>query len=222
MNKLTGKQQAFINNYLTTFNATLAAKVAGYRATSRHSFESIGSENLRRPAIRSVIDEHFRLSKMGSEQVLIELSNLAKGNSRDKIKALALLSQHHGLLDGRGSLPSEPDEKQRLEIHVKYVQPEINKLIGEVKTDIKQIDEEKDRQWKAVIAKYSHSEVAVEALTFLRDVMASKQPVDTEPDQPKPTEVEIIHPERRLAPPPVERLIRCHRTPRPNHNQRHN
>src|SRR6266700_358885 len=100
---LTGKQTAFIHAYLgeARFNATAAAKIAGYRATSQHSFEAIGAENLLKPEIRRVIDEHWKLSRMTAEECLAELTKLARGNGKDQIRALAILSQHHGLLDGR-------------------------------------------------------------------------------------------------------------------------
>ena len=49
--KLTSKPRAFALEYLVDFNATEAAKRAGYRE-SRAVLESIGSENLRKPKIR--------------------------------------------------------------------------------------------------------------------------------------------------------------------------
>lgn len=102
--RLTGKQASFVDKYLgeARFNASLAAKLAGYKATSRESFEVIGSENLTKPLIRKAIDDYFRMSRMTSDEVLNELSELARGSSKDKIRALALLSSHFGILDGAG------------------------------------------------------------------------------------------------------------------------
>lgn len=102
--RLTGKQAAFVHKYLgqARFNASLAAQMAGYRATSKHSFEAIGSENLSKPEIRKTIDEYFKISRMSAEEVITELSILARGDSKDKVRALALLSSHYGILDGAG------------------------------------------------------------------------------------------------------------------------
>ena len=46
--KLTAKQQAWIDYYKQGHTATEAARLAGYKAKSGHSFESIGHENLRK------------------------------------------------------------------------------------------------------------------------------------------------------------------------------
>lgn len=105
LKRLTGKQASFVDKYLgeARFNASLAAKLAGYKATSKHSFEAIGSENLAKSRIRKTIDEYFRMSRMTADEVLNELSELARGSSKDKIRALALLSSHFGILDGAGA-----------------------------------------------------------------------------------------------------------------------
>lgn len=52
--KLTIKQEKFCREYLVDFNATRAAKSAGYTKKSAHS---IGSENLMKPEIQSRIAE---------------------------------------------------------------------------------------------------------------------------------------------------------------------
>lgn len=70
--RLTGKQASFVDKYLgeARFNASLAAKLAGYKASSAHSFEAIGHENLSKPLVRKTIDEYFRMSRMSSDEVL--------------------------------------------------------------------------------------------------------------------------------------------------------
>lgn len=50
--ELTGKQRRFCEEYILDFNATRAAKVAGY---SEDTAYSIGSENLKKPEIKSEI-----------------------------------------------------------------------------------------------------------------------------------------------------------------------
>jgi phage terminase small subunit len=52
--KLTDKQESFCQAYLIDFNATKAAKLAGYSEDTAHS---IGWENLRKPEIQKRITE---------------------------------------------------------------------------------------------------------------------------------------------------------------------
>jgi len=214
--KLTGKQAAFVNAYLgeARFNATVAAKIAGYRANSKHSFEAIGSENLTRPGIRAAIDQHFKLSRMSAEEVLIELTTLARGQSKDKIKALALLSQHHSLLDGKW----QDRDKTPLEIQVRYVQPELDKREREVNEWMagieKEINELNDKGLKIydeAKAKFADSAEVAEFCKYYEQLLGGKawgdSNIDTNTPTEKPLEVEIIPPQRRLEPAPAERLM---------------
>jgi phage terminase small subunit len=206
--RLTGKQQAFLAEYLgpANFNATLAAQRAGYRATSKHSFESIGSENLTRPAIKAAIDEHFKAAHMSAEEVLQELSQLARGTSRDKIKALSLLAAHNGLLDGSWVSRSGQSE---VVLRVEYeTNQRINAAIHEVEKDVAKYDQEQDQKWRAVRARFVDQPAVVRALDFLRDVMAGKAEVDIEQArEPEIVEPEIIPPQRRLHAAPVEKMM---------------
>lgn len=52
--ELTGKQKRFCEEYIFDFNATRAAKEAGY---SQDTAYSIGNENLKKPEIRAYISE---------------------------------------------------------------------------------------------------------------------------------------------------------------------
>lgn len=62
--KLTLKQKAFADYYIQTGNATEAAVKAGY---SKKTAAEAGSENLRKPHIKSYIDE--RLEQISSERI---------------------------------------------------------------------------------------------------------------------------------------------------------
>lgn len=62
--KLTLKQKAFADYYIQTGNATEAAVKAGY---SKRTAAEAGSENLRKPHIKSYIDE--RLEQISSERI---------------------------------------------------------------------------------------------------------------------------------------------------------
>lgn len=53
---LTQKQLLFVESYLLLGNATEAAKAAGYSG-NRATLGAVGGENLKKPAIRAVIEE---------------------------------------------------------------------------------------------------------------------------------------------------------------------
>lgn len=73
---LSGKQIAFVNEYLVDCNATQAAIRAGY---SEKTAYAIGWENLRKPEIIEAI----RAKSMGAEEVLLSLTDIARGNIAD-------------------------------------------------------------------------------------------------------------------------------------------
>ena len=204
---LTGKQKSFVSLYLGTanFNATLAARLAGYRATTKHGFESIGSENLQRPAIAEKIDEHFKLAHVSAEEVLIELGKLARGSSKDKIKALALLSQHHGLLD-----PSKWQAKQDVQITVRYadvdrqIEDELIKYRTQVEKDVNELNRKGLATYQEVKKKFADKPDVQAFCEYYEAMLKGEQP----PEPGKPAiEVEIIPPSRTLQPAAVERMM---------------
>jgi phage terminase small subunit len=210
--KLTGKQKAFVNFYCgeANFVSNDAARKAGYKASTQHSFESIGSELLAKPHVKAAVDEYFRQANVSADEVLRELGQLARGSSKDKIRALSLLAAHHGLLDGsywsRGG-------RENIEIIVKYeTEKRLDDITRDIQKDVdaynRKADEDnkrRDEQWEALIRKYDHSPITVTALRELRDVMFGKKQVDD--IQPQPVEVEFIPPTRRLQPAAIERLM---------------
>lgn len=79
--KLTAKQRAFVNAYMVNgFNATQAAITAGY---SEDTAAVIGSENIRKPNIRSEIQRLMRDFIMPAEEVLSRLTEHARGDLGD-------------------------------------------------------------------------------------------------------------------------------------------
>lgn len=74
---LSTKQIAFIDHYLTHWNATKAATDAGYSARSARS---IGSENLTKPDIQAAIAERLAELKMRADEVLVRLAGHARGS----------------------------------------------------------------------------------------------------------------------------------------------
>lgn len=83
--QLTDKQQAFVNAYLSNgFNATRAAKAAGYKGSNK-SLAVIGSDNLRKPNIAAEIKEHMAALAMEADEVLARLTEHGRGDMRDFI-----------------------------------------------------------------------------------------------------------------------------------------
>jgi phage terminase small subunit len=74
---LTSKQQVFISEYLQCWNASEAARRAGY---SVKTARVIGSENLTKPAIAAEIKARIDELKMSADEVLIRLSDQARAS----------------------------------------------------------------------------------------------------------------------------------------------
>lgn len=74
---LTGKQQQFVNEYLRCFNATEAARRAGY---SERTARAIGAENLTKPDILAAIKERLNERAMLADEVLMRLSEHARSD----------------------------------------------------------------------------------------------------------------------------------------------
>lgn len=75
--KLTDKQQAFIEHYLQCWNASDAARLAGY---SMRTAGAIGHENLKKPKIRAEIDERLKALTMSANEVLYRLTEVAQSD----------------------------------------------------------------------------------------------------------------------------------------------
>jgi phage terminase small subunit len=80
--KLTPKQKEFVDEYLRDFNATAAAKRAGY---SEKTAYSIGSENLKKPEIAEEIRERLELRGLTKEEALMRLGEQARASFEDFI-----------------------------------------------------------------------------------------------------------------------------------------
>ena len=78
--ELTNKQQAFIDAYLTCWNASEAARRAGYSADTAYS---IGSENLRKPEIAEAIKARLAEKAMAADEVLARLGDQARSSMAD-------------------------------------------------------------------------------------------------------------------------------------------
>ena len=86
---MTDKQRRFCDEYLIDLNATQAAIRAGY---SERTAYSIGGENLRKPEVKSYIDE--RLEEISSEktadarEVLEYLTAVMRGEQTEEVLKL--------------------------------------------------------------------------------------------------------------------------------------
>ena len=76
---LTTKQKLFADFYVgeARFIATKAALLAGY---SEASARTLGSENLKKPAIRAYIDQRLTELTLGASEVLARLTEIANGS----------------------------------------------------------------------------------------------------------------------------------------------
>ena len=121
--KLTPKQKAFCDYYITSLNATAAAIKAGY---SKKTAGVIGRENLQKPYLRLYIDERLKEKEneriASQDEVLQMLTEIARGEAeeeqvvayskkyeiakkkaslRDRNKALELLGKRYSLFTER-------------------------------------------------------------------------------------------------------------------------
>lgn len=85
----TTKQRVFIDEYLLDFNATRAAKAAGY---SENTAAIIGHENLRKPNIAAEIQRRLDELTMSTNEALVRLTEQGRGAYTEYITS-------HGTVD---------------------------------------------------------------------------------------------------------------------------
>jgi phage terminase small subunit len=73
---LRKKQRVFVEQYVLCWNATEAARRAGY---SLRTARSIGSENLSKPDIQAYIEQLISELQMGPDEVKLRLAEQARG-----------------------------------------------------------------------------------------------------------------------------------------------
>ena len=111
--KLTAKQQAWIDYYKQGHTAAEAARLAGYEAKSRHAFESIGHENLRKLdtyiAEREAVLESSRIADMEEINALWTEAMRDKGAGwRDRLEASKLRARSLGAFLDRQEITVQP------------------------------------------------------------------------------------------------------------------
>ncbi len=78
--ELTDKQRVFVEEYLKSWNASEAARRAGY---SEDSAGFIGWENLKKPVIAEAIKARLAEKAMAANEVLARLADQARGTMED-------------------------------------------------------------------------------------------------------------------------------------------
>lgn len=105
---LTLKQKLFIEAYVgrARGNATEAARIAGYRG-DEGTLAQVGHENLRKPEIRAAMEARVQRSAMEADEVLSELSKIARMDATSssalssKVRALEILAKIHGMMSDK-------------------------------------------------------------------------------------------------------------------------
>ena len=149
MAKLTLKQKKFADEYIISGNATIAAIKAGY---SEKTAGQTGAENLKKPYIKSYIDERLKViesKKTATQQEVLEyLTSVMRGEQReqtligmgqgfqeityidvsakDRLKAADLLNKIH---QARESKQDETKKEDKLDAYIAKVDGELDEFI---------------------------------------------------------------------------------------------
>lgn len=83
--QLTDKQAVFVAEYVTCWNATEAARRAGY---SEKTARQIGAQNLSKLNIRQAIKAHLEAHAMSAAEATYRLSEMARGTMADFVDPL--------------------------------------------------------------------------------------------------------------------------------------
>lgn len=112
--KLTAKQQAWIDYYKQGHTATEAARLAGYKAQSDNSFQSIGTENLRKLADyvkdRDAVLETPRIADMVEINAFwTDIMRDEAQEPKDRLKASELRARAAGMFTDRVQVSGSVD-----------------------------------------------------------------------------------------------------------------
>lgn len=87
--KLTGKQSRFVNEYIVCLNATEACRRAKYGGDDA-ALAAAGSRLLRNAKILEAIDARLKPYAMSADEVLIHLTDIARGDIADALNGGAI------------------------------------------------------------------------------------------------------------------------------------
>lgn len=82
MSDLTDKQHLWAEYYIQTGNATLAARLAGYKGND-NTLAVVGHQNLRKHKIQEFLSERYQEVAMASDEVMARLAKKARANVSD-------------------------------------------------------------------------------------------------------------------------------------------
>lgn len=110
--KLTEKQKRFADYYIETGNGAEAARLAGYNGKNH---DNIGTENLRKPAIKEYIEMNIKSkdeARIASQNEVLEyFTRVMRGESLAEVVVI------EGAGEGRSEarrMNKAPDEKERI------------------------------------------------------------------------------------------------------------
>ena len=93
---LTTKRIAFVEHYLACWNASEAARRAGYKQA-----HSQGPRLLENVDVQAYVKARLTESAMCADEVLSRLTEIGRSETRDALKALELMGKHHKLFTER-------------------------------------------------------------------------------------------------------------------------
>jgi phage terminase small subunit len=115
--KLSNKQRAFIEEYLTCWDATKSARNAGY---SEKTARSIGCENLTKPYIKAAIEQRIAEKAMTADEVLLRLAEHGRGDIGEMMTEAGTLDLVTAKASGKTRLikaVTESDKGLRIEMY---------------------------------------------------------------------------------------------------------
>lgn len=98
--KLTNKQRVFIDEYLRCFNASEAARRAGYKSKAN----VIGSQLLANPSIKADIQERLAEVHMSADEALKLTADIARGDITEFLTSIGNLDIDKLITSGKGRL----------------------------------------------------------------------------------------------------------------------
>lgn len=103
MEKLTGKQQRFVDEYIVCLNGTEAARRAGYKGEN-NVLAVQASVNLRLPNIARAIGERLDALAMPANEVLSQLTDIARDDISDAMNSMGALDVTEAIRRGKSHL----------------------------------------------------------------------------------------------------------------------
>lgn len=100
---LSAKQQVFVREYLTCWNATEAARRAEYSGNDK-TLASVGWENLRKPEIAAEIKARLAERVMSADEVLDRFSEQARAAYSRYLTPDGTVDLHRLIADGKAHL----------------------------------------------------------------------------------------------------------------------